>query len=101
MRPSCLYCARKHLAQAEVLMCEALNGYPAHMWLAVGHMAEAEHELLETFPDMCHEIREHRVEYMTEVGYKVPTMDLIEKITDIEMSLGDEEVYDTSSSSGE
>ena len=41
MRTKCAKCTAKHLAQAIVLMEEALSGYPNHRWLAIGHLAEA------------------------------------------------------------
>lgn len=61
MRPECLDCVRKHLGQAIVLMNEARLGYPDHKWLAVGHMAEAEHEAPLEFALL---IREQRLNYM-------------------------------------
>lgn len=92
MRPSCLNCCRKHLAQAEVLMLEARKGYPVHGWLAVGHMAEAEDETLQLYPEITEEIRKHRLEYMNSLNrdpqeyfshlYNFPSLDLIEIVTD-------------------
>lgn len=46
MRKHCFDCYGKHLMQAQVLMNETLKGYPEHVWLAVGHLAEAEDEIL-------------------------------------------------------
>lgn len=86
MRPSCLYCARKHLGQAEVLMAEAINGYPLHKWIAVGHMAEAEHELLNFSKELADDIRKHRLEYMVNDNYFFPTLDIIQKINNLEPS---------------
>jgi len=89
MRDSCRSCARKHIAQACILMLEAQKGYPEHGWLAVGHMAEAEDELLEKHPDMANVIRSERVEYMrwledeTEEVHHVNCLDLIKHITDL------------------
>lgn len=91
MRPYCFYCARKHIAQAEVLMSEALNGYPLHKWLAVGHIAEAEHELLQHSQELVNEIREHRLEYMSDDKYDFPTLDIINTICLMEEDLGDQE----------
>ena len=68
MRPSCLDCCRKHLAQALVLMHEAVKGYPAHAWLAVGHMSEAEDETATDFPELTELIREYRLEYMLHIN---------------------------------
>jgi hypothetical protein len=85
MRPSCYNCARKHLAQADILMMEAAQGYPLHVWYAMGHMAEAADELVATEPEMANVIREHRKMYegaVTEgITLNVPIMELIAKIT--------------------
>ena len=60
MRPSCLFCATKHLSQALILLSESLQGYPAHRWLAYGHMAEASDELIQNYPQLADLIREER-----------------------------------------
>jgi len=67
-RPNCVDCGRKHLAQACVLALEALKGYPEHAWLAVGHMAEAEDELVTKFPEIAADIRHQRVRYITGIS---------------------------------
>lgn len=65
MRDSCLDCARKHLAQAGILIMEELTGdYPTHKWWAVGHMAEAADELMKEFPTLAHCVRTARLDYM-------------------------------------
>jgi hypothetical protein len=56
-RPTCTFCARKHLSQALVLCEEVQQGYPEHLWVAIGHMAEASAELLVDYPAMAEEIR--------------------------------------------
>lgn len=78
-RPTCLDCVRKHLAQAEVLMSEARQGYPDHAWLAIGHMAEAADEALKECPELAREIRAERLKYMSDHSYDVPIMELIQK----------------------
>ena len=60
-RPSCLDCARKHIAQAIILLGEARLGYPDHKWLAVGHLAEASEELLGDYPVLAADIRTARL----------------------------------------
>jgi hypothetical protein len=82
-RDSCLDCVRKHLAQAACLMDEALQGYPQHRWLAVGHLAEASSECLDAHPALAQKLREHRLAYMRDPSYKVPVVDLIAKATDL------------------
>jgi len=61
MRESCLICARKHIAQAIVLLIESRLGHPHHFWLAMGHLAEAEAETLTKFPDFAKRIRYDRL----------------------------------------
>lgn len=78
MRPSCLNCARKHVAQAEVLLTEYHQGYALHLWLAVGHLAEAEAELIERWPEHADYIRQHRILLIAEPTYKVPTLKILE-----------------------
>lgn len=56
----CFACCLKHLGQAAVLVDEAINGYPAHWHLAVGHMAEAESEVLGAYQDLSKAIRKVR-----------------------------------------
>lgn len=80
MRPSCQDCARKHLAQASVLMGEAHMGYPEHRWLAIGHLAEAAEELLQSWPDMANQVRAHRKRLELDSRYQVPVMDLIQQV---------------------
>jgi hypothetical protein len=83
MRPTCTYCARKHLAQALVLLQEAQQGYPEHVWFAIGHLAEASDELVQDFPDMANEIRLNRknLEQQIDRGhYSIDIPDLITKV---------------------
>lgn len=82
MRDSCLNCSRKHLAQASILMTEAKLGYPAHRWLAIGHMAEAETELVGDYLGLAMGIREHRKAYEEDWEYSVPIVLLIRRLTE-------------------
>jgi len=84
VRETCYNCARKHIAQAEVLSAESLLGYPEHKWLAVGHLAEAEAELLEQSPYLAVMIRENRLLY-TEDDTPFPTMETLGEITKAEV----------------
>ena len=61
MRKECIDCAIKHVAQAQILLDEAQLGYPNHRWLAVGHLAEAESELLGCAPELAQNIRALRI----------------------------------------
>ena len=82
MRDNCLNCARKHLAQALILIIEARLGYPDHQWLAIGHICEAESELYVQWLGIALELREHRKAYEEDGGYDVPIMDFIRRLGD-------------------
>lgn len=92
MRVTCLNCARKHLAQASILMMEAEQGYPLHAWLAMGHMAEAADELVARYPEMANIIRENRkiYEHAVDEGEAPPSVPIVTLIADI-TKLADEE----------
>lgn len=68
MRKSCLFCVSKHISQAIVLTIEAVMGYPIHLWIAVGHLAEAESEACSKYPEFAKEIREIRLSLMGQKG---------------------------------
>ncbi len=83
MRPSCLSCVKKHVAQAMILFTEAANGYPLHFWWALGHLAEAEAECVHDFPQLAETIRKFRLAY--ENGENKLTLDeLLEGIIVVE-----------------
>jgi hypothetical protein len=72
LRQSCIDCALKHIAQAQVLYCEAELGYPVHRLLAIGHLAEAEAELVESYPKLANMVRDYRLhneDLMILMGY--------------------------------
>lgn len=81
MRKSCLNCARKHVAQASVLNDEAFLGYPSHIWLAIGHLAEAESECVKDHPGLAAEIRESRLGLIADEGFDVDYLGLIERLS--------------------
>jgi len=81
MRPTCLNCARKHLAKALINMNEARLGYPVLVWLAIGHMSEAEDELLARYPEDSIKIRDHRKNYEEDHDYIVPILEMIDDLT--------------------
>lgn len=59
-RTTCVDCAKKHLSQAKILLDESRKGYPEHFWIALGHMAEAEDELISKYPEWANRIRDER-----------------------------------------
>ncbi len=65
MRVTCLDCVRKHLAAAEVNLFEAVEGYPMHVWYAVGHMQHAEEESFKEYPLFAAKIRAVRINFMS------------------------------------
>jgi hypothetical protein len=83
MRPTCLDCAGKHLAQACVLLKETKTGYPAFKWFVIGHLAEAEEETVLLYPDLANEIREHRVAWSNDDTVLIPFEELLAKIDDL------------------
>jgi len=88
LRESCLLCVLKHLGQAAALMSETRQDYPAHRWLAVGHMAEAAEECCKDYPKLADEIRKHRLRYMTGLDYVVPIVKLIEMASKLAEDVG-------------
>ena len=80
MRKSCRECACKHIAQARVLLLETSKGYPEHYWFAMGHLAEAEDELVKDFPDEMAMVRTERLKLQTNRHHEIPFADLINAI---------------------
>lgn len=71
MRKSCLSCALKHIAQASVLLSESFKGYPNHFWFSLGHLAEAEDELIRDYKDISNLIRDVRLTLEKDKNYPV------------------------------
>ena len=87
MRETCRDCARKHIAQALLLAIEERTGYPQFKWLVIGHLAEAEAELVCDHEDLANEIREYRKEYEIDTHVNMPLMEMIQRITAIDDEL--------------
>lgn len=79
VRESCFECCRKHIAQSHILETEAELGYPLHKYLAIGHLAEAEDEIIEKDPQLAAYIRAKRKQF-TEVNTPVPTLELLQMV---------------------
>lgn len=77
-RPPCSDCTRKHIAQAIVLINEAHQGYPAHRWLAIGHLAEAADESIGKWPAVARVLREERLKLMDDPFYIPDLMQFLE-----------------------
>lgn len=80
-RPDCADCVRKHLGQAAALIQESIQGYPDHIWLAIGHIAEAEAESQGRWPDFAERLREERKKLESEDGYSPDMVALIHEVT--------------------
>jgi hypothetical protein len=85
MRETCLWCVSKHISQAIVLVTECCQGYPYHVWIAIGHLAEAETESCSEFPELAEKIRKVRLALMGQEGeFKHgDLMNLLKKVRDI------------------
>jgi hypothetical protein len=86
MRESCSNCAKKHLTQAIILLSESKKGYPKHRALALGHMAEAEDELIKEYPKQANKIRASRVKMEGNLKYDDnldKLFDMVDKECDI------------------
>ena len=83
MRPTCLDCAGKHLAQACILLKETKTGYPAFRWFVIGHLAEAEAETVRDYPELANEIREQRVAWDADESVIIPFEELLAKIDEL------------------
>jgi len=59
------------LSEAKVLQRETLKGYPHHYWDALGHMAQAEDEIVQIMPDEAKLINDARKRW-EEDAYDVP-----------------------------
>ena len=98
MRFPCIDCARKHLAQATVLLGEVHLGYPDHIWIAIGHLAEASDELISDgrFDRLANMIRSERIQLMRDHGYRPVLMKYIEMITALTRSFREGEAGEPS-----
>ena len=81
VRPVCSECAMKHLAQASILLSESKRGYPYHYRYALGHMAEAEEELIGKYKKEAQEIRKERKKLESNPDY-LPSFDNLIKMVD-------------------
>jgi len=91
MRPTCLECAGKHLAQACVLIKETKTGYPAFRWYVIGHLAEAEEETVRDYPTLANEIREYRTEWADLETLIIPFEELFAQIDELLLKESDEQ----------
>ncbi len=84
LRDGCYDCAKKHISQAYILYFEALQGYPAHRYLAIGHIAEAAEEIAEYSLDIATKLRELRKRIEAEEEADFPVLYLLDEIEKLE-----------------
>jgi len=77
MRESCVLCACKHIAQARVLLLESLKGYEEHYLFALGHLSEAEDELVKDHAELANYLRDFRKQLEEDPEYVYPFTDAI------------------------
>jgi len=80
MRKYCLDCVIKHLGQALVTQIESNMGYPEHILLTIGHLAEAAEECFGASKELAEEIRQNRLEVIANSAYEIPYFDLYNKV---------------------
>ncbi len=85
MRESCTDCVLKHIAVAHILLHEAKMGYPNHVYLALGHLAQAEVELAAKHLDVARELRIVRKHIEEEENADFNVMEWIERIQALDM----------------
>lgn len=88
LRKSCLFCVRKHLGKAQVLLSEVSNGYPTHLGLAIGNMSEAEDESILAYPELSKKIRAYRLRI--EKGDQ--TADIMDLLKDVDQLLNTKQI---------
>lgn len=80
MRKSCADCCRKHLAQALVLSHELAwyngNEEDDHLWVLVGHLAEAGDQIQKESQFIADQIRDQRLLLMREGGGAVRKLNI-------------------------
>lgn len=74
---------RKHISQAIVLLIESRLGYRDHLWLAIGHLAEAESEVLADYFDLAERTRTERLKIIDDPWHNAELMSLISEATDL------------------
>lgn len=90
MRKHCFDCARKHLAQAIVISME-LRYYAGdleddHLWICIGHLAEAADQIQKHSPYVADMIRQQRLLLMKEGASAVAKLtlnNLVHQITEL------------------
>ena len=72
MRPGCIDCCYKHIADAAVSSIEVGLGYPGFLIYVVGHLDHASQEIQEVSQQFAWVLREHRINRQAHPDYRVP-----------------------------
>jgi hypothetical protein len=88
MRKYCLDCVIKHISQAFVLQIESEMGYPDHILLAIGHLAEASEECRGASQELADEIRQYRLVLMADPSSEIPYYELYNKVKQLIVQKG-------------
>ena len=94
MREPCLDCVIKHLGQAFVTNIECNLGYPDHILLVIGHLAEASEECFAKSPTIADRIRQERLKLMDNYDYEVPYFELYNIVDEFAMTDDSEDEND-------
>lgn len=94
MREPCLDCVIKHLGQAFVTNIEYNLGYPDHILLTIGHLAEASEECYGKSSEIADRIRIERLKLMEDYDYIVPYFELYNMVDEFAMTHEDTEESD-------
>ena len=72
MRPPCLDCTYKHIANAAVFDTEISMGYPGFLMYCIGHLDHAAQEVQGLHQMFAWVLREHRIRRFSDPAYQVP-----------------------------
>lgn len=80
-RVPCALCCLKHVSQARALLLEARKGYAHFFWFALGHLAEAEDEIVASRRDLADIIREERKKLERDPAYVIDFEKLVRDLS--------------------
>lgn len=81
LRTTCVLCCLKHVGQARALWLEAQKGYPNFHWFCIGHLAEAEDEIVQEYPGLADKIRTERKVLEGNPRYRPEFESLVEEVS--------------------
>jgi hypothetical protein len=66
-----------------VLLKEVKTGYPMFRWFVIGHLAEAEEEVVREYPAFANEIRVYRTAWDGDESTIIPFEELLSKVEEL------------------